>query len=375
MRFIIRLNFVAIFIALPIVGQSAGFAQSLRQEAQKLGLQVGAAVDPARFSEPLYAETVANQFNMVEPENAMKWPATEPARGQFSFAAGDQVVEFAEAHQMKVRGHNLLWGISNPAWLTEGHFTPDQLRSIMKNHIITVVSHYRGKVFAWDVVNEAFDRDGRLKHTLWYDRPGIGLAGRGTAYLAQAFRWAHQADPNALLFYNDYAAEGLNAKSDAIYAMVKDFKRRHVPIDGVGLQMHLMDLNQIPTSVAANIARLAALGVQVHITEMDVALPVDASGKPLHRADLSRQAKIYGEMATLCAEQPGCTAFQTWGFTDKYSWIPHYTKGKKGDGLLFDSNYHPKPAYRAVLKAFKQAAKKHPTIIPQRLQIERHSSL
>jgi endo-1,4-beta-xylanase len=375
MRFIIRLNFVAIFIALPIVGQSAGFAQSLRQEAQKLGLQVGAAVDPARFSEPLYAETVANQFNMVEPENAMKWPATEPARGQFSFAAGDQVVEFAEAHQMKVRGHNLLWGISNPAWLTEGHFTPDQLRSIMKNHIITVVSHYRGKVFAWDVVNEAFDRDGRLKHTLWYDRPGIGLAGRGTAYLAQAFRWAHQADPNALLFYNDYAAEGLNAKSDAIYAMVKDFKRRHVPIDGVGLQMHLMDLNQIPTSVAANIARLAALGVQVHITEMDVALPVDAGGKPLHRADLSRQAKIYGEMATLCAEQPGCTAFQTWGFTDKYSWIPHYTKGKKGDGLLFDSNYHPKPAYRAVLKAFKQAAKKHPTIIPQRLQIERHSSL
>lgn len=375
MRFIIRLNFVAIFIALPIVGQSAGFAQSLRQEAQKLGLQVGAAVDPARFSEPLYAETVANQFNMVEPENAMKWPATEPARGQFSFAAGDQVVEFAEAHQMKVRGHNLLWGISNPAWLTEGHFTPDQLRSIMKNHIITVVSHYRGKVFAWDVVNEAFDRDGRLKHTLWYDRPGIGLAGRGTAYLAQAFRWAHQADPNALLFYNDYAAEGLNAKSDAIYAMVKDFKRRHVPIDGVGLQMHLMDLNQIPTSVAANIARLAALGVQVHITEMDVALPVDAGGKPLHRADLSRQAKIYGEMATLCAEQPGCTAFQTWGFTDKYSWIPHYTRGKKGDGLLFDSNYHPKPAYRAVLKAFKQAAKKHPTIIPQRLQIERHSSL
>ncbi len=375
MRFIIRLNFVAIFIALPIVGQSAGFAQSLRQEAQKLGLQVGAAVDPARFSEPLYAETVANQFNMVEPENAMKWPATEPARGQFSFAAGDQVVEFAEAHQMKVRGHNLLWGISNPAWLTEGHFTPDQLRRIMKNHIITVVSHYRGKVFAWDVVNEAFDRDGRLKHTLWYDRPGIGLAGRGTAYLAQAFRWAHQADPNALLFYNDYAAEGLNAKSDAIYAMVKDFKRRHVPIDGVGLQMHLMDLNQIPTSVAANIARLAALGVQVHITEMDVALPVDAGGKPLHRADLSRQAKIYGEMATLCAEQPGCTAFQTWGFTDKYSWIPHYTKGKKGDGLLFDSNYHPKPAYRAVLKAFKQAAKKHPTIIPQRLQIERHSSL
>jgi len=373
MRFKISLNFLAILIALPIVGQPAGFAQSLRKEAQRLGLLVGTAVDPARFSEPLYAEMLASQFNMVEPENAMKWRAAEPARGQFNFTTGDQVVEFAEAHQMKVRGHNLLWGIFNPAWLTEGHFTPDELRSIMKNHIITVVSHYRGKVFAWDVVNEAFDRNGQLKHTLWYDRPGIGLAGQGTAYIAQAFRWAHQADPQALLFYNDYAAEGLNAKSDAIYAMVKDFKRRHVPIDGVGLQMHLMDLDQIPTSVADNIARLAALGVQVHITEMDVALPIDASGKPLHRADLSRQAKIYGEMATICAEQPGCTAFQTWGFTDKYSWIPHYTKGKKGDALLFDANYRPKPAYRAVLKAFAQAARKNPKTVERRLEIERHS--
>ena len=342
----------------------------LREAAGRIGLLVGAAVDPAHLSEADYAGTLAREFNMVEPENAMKWRNTERARGQFDFGPGDQVVAFAEAHEMKVRGHNLLWAVRNPAWLTQGHFTPSELREIMHQHIARVAGHYAGKVFAWDVVNEAFDGRGDLGHSIWYDRPGIGLSSQGTAYIEQAFRWAREADSKALLFYNDYDAEGLNAKSDAIYAMVKDFKRRGVPIDGVGLQMHL-SLQDAPrlASLDANINRLAALGLQVHITEMDVGLPLRtgerASGQSsnpapgsgstlaLDDADVRQQAELYGLVAGVCARNLGCTAFQTWGFTDRYSWIPAFTHGKRGGGLLFDASYKPKLCDDAVLKAFE----------------------
>ena len=126
-------------------------------------------------------------------------------------------------------------------------------------------------------MNEALDEQGCVKDSLWYNLPGIGLSEKGTAYVEQAFRWAHEADPQALLFYNDVEGEGLNRKSDAIYAMVKDFKRRGVPIDGVGLQLHISQLDLDTAAIAANIARLTALGVQIHITELDVSLPLDSS--------------------------------------------------------------------------------------------------
>lgn len=336
-------------------------AQSLRQQADRLGLLVGAAVNPAHLSESEYAGTLAREFNMVEPENAMKWPATEPERGQFNFGPGDKVVEFAEAHGMKVRGHNLLWHSHNPAWLAQGHFTAAELALIMRGHIQKVAGHYAGKVFAWDVVNEAIDVQGKVRRSIWYDQPGIGMAGQGTAYIEQAFRWAYEADPKALLFYNDDGAEGINPKSDAIYAMVKDFKQRGVPIDGVGLQMHITNLGEDLSSVDANVARLGALGLQVQITEMDVAVPLDGAGNPVDAGDLGRQAQVYGKIASLCARQAACTAFQIWGFTDRYSWIPSFTKGKKGAALLFDLDYRPKGAYDAVLQAF--ASVKQP---PQR---------
>ena len=217
------------------------------------------------------------------------------------------------------------------------------------------MTHYRGQVFAWDVVNEAVEEHGHLKDSIWYDRPGLGLAGKGTAYLEQVFQWAHAADPAALLFYNDAEGETLNAKSDAIYAMVKDFKRRGVPIDGVGLQMHLFDLNPDVASIEANIARFAALGVQVHIAEMDVGLPTAPNGEALKTADLERQSEIYGGIVWACLSHPGCTAIQTWGFPDKYSSIRSKTKGMKGAALLFDRNYAPKPACIALKQALTSA--------------------
>ena len=311
--------------------------QTLKEAAAHPGILVGTAVRPEQLSESAYAATLAREFNMLEPENALKWESIHPAAETFDFAAGDRLVDFAIAHHMKVRGHTLVWHQQNPPWLTSQQYSVEKLAHILEQHIKTVVGHYRGKVFAWDVVNEAFDegkREGHLRDTLWYDRPGIGLAEKGYSYIEQCFRWAHAADPAALLFYNEAGAEVMNAKSDAIFAMVKDFRARGVPIDGVGLQMHV-GLHVDIASIATNIARLTQLGVQVHITELDVALPVDASDKA-STADLQSQADIYRDIVSACLAHSGCTAIQTWGFTEKYSWIGSHSKRTEGDALLFD---------------------------------------
>ncbi len=346
-----RLSFIVAAVLLQAAG-GGSFAQTLRERADRAGVLVGAAVEPRLFGERPYAATLAREFNMVEAENVMKWGTLRPARDRFDFGPGDRVVAFARRHQMKARGHCLLWSEYNPAWLEKGNFTPEEMRAMLKEHITKVMRHYSGKVFAWDVVNESFLADGQVESSVWYDRPGIGMKGQGTAYVEQAFRWAREADPRALLFYNDYDIEGVNPKSDAVYAMVKDFLARGVPIDGVGFQAHVFDKNlRDLETIRQNFARFAALGVQIHITEADVALNVDSSGKLVNPADLARQADIYRRIASACFREPRCTAFQTWGLTDRYTWIPQYTKGAQGAPLLFDRDYATKPAYRAVLDA------------------------
>jgi endo-1,4-beta-xylanase len=324
-------------------------AQSLRQAADRNGVLIGTAVRPAHLSETDYASTLAREFSMVEPEDAMKWWALRKDRGAYDFRQGDELVRFAQAHQMKVRGHCLVWSRDNPDWLKQGHFTTRQLSRLLHEHISRVMKHSSGQVFAWDVVNEAFDENGSVRDSIWYNQPGIGLSGKGTAYIEQVFRWAHKADPQALLFYNEAEGEGLNRKSDAIYSMVKDFKHRRVPIDGVGLQQHIPGLAADIPGIAANIARLSALGVQVHITELDVSLPVDSSGQ-FRADDLTRQADIYRGIVRACLNSPGCTAIQTWGFTDKYSWIGSHSRGTRGQALPFDRAYQPKPSFRAVVE-------------------------
>jgi endo-1,4-beta-xylanase len=328
-------------------------AQSLRQYAENAGVLLGTAVRPSQLSETAYTATLAREFSMVEAEDAMKWWVLRPDPATYDFRQGDEVVRFAQAHQMKVRGHCLVWGRYNPDWLTQGHFTPRQLSRLLREHINRVMNHYAGQVFAWDVVNEALDENGDVRDSLWYNQPGIGLSRKGTAYIEQVFRWAHRADPHGLLFYNEAEGEGLNRKSDAIYTMIKDFKRRGVPIDGVGLQMHIptldADIPAIVAGISANIARLTALGVQVHITELDVSLPVSSDGVP-RPDDLARQADVYRGIVRACLNNAGCTAIQTWGFTDKYSWIGSHSHRTRGQALPFDRAYQPKPAYRAVLE-------------------------
>jgi endo-1,4-beta-xylanase len=337
------IRFLLLFLAATAV------TPTLREVADRNHVLVGAAVRPSLFSEAAYSATLSHEFNMVEPEDAMKWWTVRRNADTFDFHEGDESVRFAQAHGMKVRGHCLVWDHNNPEWLEHNHYTPHQLSQILEEHIATMMQHYAGQVFAWDVVNEALDENGAVKDSPWYNQPGIGLADKGTAYIEQAFRWARKADPHALLFYNDNGGEDLGRKSDAIYAMVKDFKQRGVPIDGVGLQMHVPNLELDTAAVTANIARLTALGVQVHITELDVSLPVNSDGVAANK-DLLRQAEIYRSIVRACLQSRGCTAVQTWGFTDKYSWIGSHSHGARGAALLFDRTYKPKPAYDAMFE-------------------------
>ena len=343
----IRLHRLGLFAVLFTTLLSAP-SETLRHAADRTDILMGAAVRPSLFSESAYSETLSREYNLVEPEDAMKWSVVRRSEGAFDFREADAIVNFARAHRMKVRGHCLVWDHDNPTWLNQSNASPQTLSRILHEHINTVMTHYSGQVLAWDVVNEAFDENGRLRDSIWYNQPGIGLHGKGTAYIEQALRWAHAADPHALLFYNDNGGENLNPKSDSIYAMLQEFKQRHVPIDGVGLQMHLSLEDFDAASVTANIARLTALRLQVHITELDVALPLSTENQA-RPEDLQRQADIYRAVVKACLRNPGCTAIQTWGFTDKYSWIGSHSHHTQGAALPFDRLYQPKPAYRAIL--------------------------
>ena len=197
---------------------------------------VGTAVQAGPLAgEPVYRDTLAQEFNILVPENELKWDTVHPARDTYDFSVPDSMVAFAEAHQMQVFGHVFVWYWQLPAWLTDGGFSREELMSILEDHIKTVAGHYRGRVAAWDVVNEAIADDGSLRHTIWLDTIG-------PEYIDMAFQWAHEADPDARLFYNDYNSESLGgwqqAKSDSVYNLVSDLKQRGVPIDGVGLQVH-----------------------------------------------------------------------------------------------------------------------------------------
>ncbi len=339
--------------AISAVASKSDSGMTLRKAASKHKIFVGTAVEPRFFEEPEYRQILGDEFSVIEPENGMKFASIHPrpdtGPNPYDFVGPDALVAFAKSHKIKVRGHTLVWHSQQPRWVTNGSLTPVELSSILRKHIQTVVGRYRKSIYAWDVVNEAFNDNGSLRSTVWFDHPGIGFEHQGTAYIEQAFRWAREADPRAKLFYNDYSAETIDPKSDAIFAMAQDFKKRHVPLDGIGLQMHC-DLSfsrpEVLRSFEANMQRIADLGLDIHITELDIRLHDDTS------ASLSAQAELYSKIIQICRRQPRCTLIQFWGFTDKHTWIPGFYRGQ-GWPLLWDSQYVKKPAYESVLSNLK----------------------
>lgn len=203
----------------------------LKSAAARTGRMIGAALSANHLSDLLYASTAANHLNSATPENEMKWDATEPTRNVFTFERGDAIVAFAAQHGMQVRGHTLVWHSQLPSWVSSIQDTAD-MRTAMINHITQVALHYRGKVVAWDVVNEAVADGGQTLRATPFAQ------WIGARYIDDAFIAARAADPDARLYYNDYGAEGRNGKSDYVYTMVQGMLARGVPIDGVGLQMH-----------------------------------------------------------------------------------------------------------------------------------------
>jgi len=311
----------------------------LRAAAGTAGKLVGTAVQSAFLTDSRYTAVFARHFDYVTAEYEMKWDPIERARGAEDFSGGDAIANFAAARGMRVKGHALVWHQAVPSWVAG--LSAAELRTELERHIRSVASHYRGRVVAWDVVNEAIDdttsglRDSMFRQKL------------GDRYIADAFRVAHEADPQALLFYNDYGGEALGGKSDAIFSLVKGLVDQGVPIDGVGLQMHVRAAAPPDEAgVAANMRRIAALGLRVNISEMDVRVG-DAGGATA--ANLDRQRSVYRSMVAACVAEPACDAATFWGFTDAHSWI--YSAYGADAPLLFDAQYAPKPAFYGVLDA------------------------
>jgi endo-1,4-beta-xylanase len=312
----------------------------LRAAAESAGKLVGAAVQSSLLTDARYSAAFARHFDSATAEYEMKWDPIERTRGSEDFSGGDAIAAFAAAHGMQVKGHALVWHQAVPSWVAG--LSADDLRTEFTRHITSVASHYRGRVVAWDVVNEAIDDNGfGLRNSVFRQK-------LGDRYIADAFRAAHAADPQALLFYNDYGGEAMGGKSDAVYALVSGLVAEGVPINGVGLQMHARAASPPDSAaVAANMRRLAALGLRVNISEMDVRIG-DLGGATA--ANLDRQKAVYHDMVAVCVAEPACHGVTFWGFTDAHSWI--YSQYGADAPLLFDTQYAPKPAFYGAFDAF-----------------------
>jgi endo-1,4-beta-xylanase len=294
-----------------------------------------------------YRAVLARAYNSVTTEGGMLYFArVHPARDTYAFANADRLVAFARAHHMTVHGHPLLWYKLLPPWLEGGSLGDAEVASIMRDHIRTVVGHFRGEIAEWDVVNEPLASTGaRMRESVW-------SRAMGDAYIDTAFRLAHDADPGALLYLNEQGVERPGARADAFYDLVRGMVARGVPIDGVGLQMH-EDLGAKDTPGAADVkrtmARFAALGLRVRISEMDVDLHKHAGASAR-----AAQAKLFADVLSACLGAPNCSGFTTWGFTDRYSWLAQRDGTATSDGVPFDAGYAPKAAVRAMLQALSR---------------------
>ncbi|HEY1113765.1 MAG TPA: endo-1,4-beta-xylanase [Chitinophagaceae bacterium] len=313
-----------------------------------LPFKVGAAVNINLLKNNYrYSNLVAKEFNSLTAENAMKFSALHPSENTFSWSDADYLVSFAQANNKRIHGHTLLWHQSVPSWVTNFQGDSAAWEALVKTHIQTVVTHFKGKVTSWDVVNEALEDNGTMRNSLWLQK-------LGPDYIARCFQYAHEADPAALLFYNDYGHEYSATKRTAIINLVTSLKNRGIPVHGIGMQFHTR-YTQPDANLAAAINTAAATGLQVHISELDIA--VNPENNPslvftpaLKEQQASKYLFVVRTFNAITANQKfGIT---TWNVTDADSWVPtHYNRPDWP--LPFDANYARKPAYYSMIEGGK----------------------
>lgn len=308
----------------------------------------GLGVSQFALNEKIRA-AVSAHFHLTSPGNSMKFSNTEPADDIWTHAEANDTIALGLGRGGSSRGHTMLWHGGLPAWVSSGTFTAPQLQTMLWDQVDTKGAYYRHRVLCWDVANEAIsDSAGALRSTLWYDTPGIGYAANGDQYLRETFARARAADATTAFFYNDYSIEEDNTKSDAVYAMLSSFVSGGVPIQGIGFQSHFEGATS-GTGVRSNFQRFNDLGLDLHVTELDFRLPVDANGFATS-ADLTTQGNQYFGYCGAALGYSRLKVLQTWGIYDGSSWVPAAFPGT-GQALLLDFDLDRKPAYWGMWNA------------------------
>lgn len=315
-----------------VIAPDPAAAAPLRVHASAIGLQIGTGVTQQLFSDAPYRTIAETEFNTITPRNALKWETLQPVRGRYHFGPADQMINFAQQRGQAVRGGPLVWHLQTPGWVQM--LTGQELRAVMRDHITTVVSRYQGLVDHWDVVSEAIsDNNGAFRDSFWH-------RALGPVYIEDALQFARAADPQARLYLSDYGIAGINAKSNAMYALAQDLLARGVPLDGIGFQGRFI-AGQVPADLRQNLQRFVDLGLEVSITQMGVLMPV-----PHTPEVLQQQAADYAEVVRICTEMPGCAGVSVGDVIDPTSFIPPPFEYRSP--YLFGQDYQPKPAYHAV---------------------------
>lgn len=333
-------------------------AQPTLKAAYKDYFPVGVAVAPRNLTGP-EAELIIQQFSSVTPENAMKMGPIHPEENRYFWNDADAIVDFAQKNGLKVRGHTLCWHSQTPRWFftdaSGNQVSREVLLGRLKQHITDVMSRYKGKIYAWDVVNEAVPDGGESIY-----RPSKFYEIIGEDYIEKAFEYAHAVDPEAKLFYNDYNTEN-KAKRDKIYQLVKKLKDKNVPIHGVGLQGHWSIYEPTAQELEESITKFASLGLAVQITELDLSVyPKEHERRAKKPTDdgiltedmIKKQTAQYKMIFDTFRKHKGTlTGVTFWNVSDRSTWLDNFpVPGRKDYPLLFDQNYKPKEAFWQVVK-------------------------
>ena len=341
--------------AAPLAVVAPGFTgpESLQAHAAARGLLYGSAVDlRALRNDQSYRRLIQTQCNIVVAENAMKWAPMRPTIDTYNFTEADELVAFAEQNRIKVRGHNLCWHRQLPRWFA-AEATQENARRLLAEHIAHVAGRYAGRMHSWDVVNEAIDvKDGRGDGLR--DSPWLKLV--GADYVEVAFKAARDADPQALLTYNDYGIEGEDndsqAKRVAVLTMLRRMRARHIPLDALGIQSHITAGKQYGPRLVEFMTAVRDMGLQIFVTEMDV------NDRPIASDIATRDqavAETYGSFLKLMMQEPAVHAVLTWGITDANTWLNQEDSRKDGlpeRCLPFAADNLPKKAFFATREAF-----------------------